>query len=516
MTRALQDDCFECAGVLNRDSSVASRQPLWIDRLLTRILAPVDMASLIAFRVGFGAIAVWWAVDYLVRGRMHVAYLVPKFHFTYLGFDWVQPWPGAGLYLHFILLALAGAAIAVGFLYRAATIAFAVGFTYVLLLDRTNYQNHYYLLLLVSWLMTLLRLNGMMSVDVLQGIAKRRATVPQWMLWLARFHIGLPYFFGGVAKLEADWFAGAPLRQTLHAHDWWPLIGPWLRCEPVVQAFIWGGVVFDLAIVPLLLWRRTRIPAYCLCVAFHLLNSQLFSIHIFPWFMLVATTVFFEPHWPRRVFRLASLPKCPVETATWSGLSRWTRIVAALLCGYCVFHCVWPLRHYAYPGPASWTEQGHFFAWRMMLRGKNVGIRYYATDSQTRQTQLIDPRPILSPIQVGMFPRDPEMILHLAHHIAAEYRRLYGREVEVRALVLTSLNGRKPQLQIDPNVDLAKIQRGSYSRPWIYPQSEPLPETPWTVPIAQWEKHVELPKMPFLDLPSVARPAEARPALAGR
>lgn len=470
------------------------------------LLAPVDIAGLAAFRVAFGAIACWWAVDYMVRGRLQVAYINPQFHFTFYGFDWVRPWPGVGMYLHFVVLALAGLAIAAGFYYRVATLVFAVGLTYVFLLDRTNYQNHYYLLVLISWLLFLLPLNSDWSVDALDGRVVRSQTVPRWMLWLARFHIALPYVFGGLAKFETDWFAGAPLRQTLASHATWPLIGPWLLDERIVQGFIWGGLLLDLGAVPLLLWRPTRIPAYLACVVFHLLNSQLFSIHIFPWFMLAATTLFFEPDWPRRLLRAKRLSvSFPVPVA-WRSLPVRTRVAAALLCAYCLFHCVWPLRHHIYPGPASWTEQGHFFAWRMMLRGKTVGIRYYLTDTETGRTQLVDPRPILSPIQVGTFPRDPEMILHLAHHIRDENRRRYGREAEVRALVLTSLNGRKPQLQIDPNVDLAREPRGFHPRPWILPLVEQLPDVPWTVPLGEWERHVELPPLSFLQSQRPDRP----------
>ena len=490
--------------VLTAKHEFTAQRESWCSRLLKSLLAPVDIAGLVVFRMGFGLIAAWWAVDYLVRGRMNVAYLVPKFHFTYYGFDWIQPWPAWGMHLHFAVLALTALAIAVGFYYRAATFVFAVGLTYVFLLDRTNYQNHYYLLVLISWLMVILPLHQGFSVDATFGLTNMRSTIPKWMLWLTRFHIGLPCFFGGAAKFEADWFAGAPFRQTLQANDWWPLIGPLFRQEPIVQLLIWGGLLFDLSIVPLLLWRRTRFPAYLICVVFHLMNSQLFDIHIFPWFMIIATTVFFEPDWPRRVLQMRRRSTInrtltgPELIPRWSDLPRRKKICASLLIAYCLFHCVWPFRHHVYPGPASWTEQGHFFAWRMMLRGKMVGFRYFLTDPRTGQTQLVDPRPILSHLQMMSFGRDPEMILHLAHHIAAEHLRQFGTRVEVRALVLTSLNGRKPQLQIDPNVDLASIPRGFHSRPWIQPLTERLPETPWSVPISQWEQHVRIPTLAFL------------------
>jgi hypothetical protein len=154
------------------------------------------------------------------------------------------------------------------------------------------------------------------------------------------------------------------------------------------------------------------------------------------------------------------------------------------------------LRHYLYPGDASWTERGHYFAWRMMLRGKMAGVRYYLTDRETKGTFNVDLRQYINVDAAGRFSRDPEMILDLAHFLAHDYRRQTDHDVEVRALVLTSLNGRKPQLFIDPNVDLAKEPRGFYHRKWIMPQTEPLRKEPWSVPLVEWEKHVDLPPLP--------------------
>jgi vitamin K-dependent gamma-carboxylase len=466
--------------------------------LFGRLFAPVDAASLALFRIGFGLVMAWWAIDYLTTGRVQNFYVTPKFHFTYYLFDFVRPWPGAGMQWHFVALTLLALAIAAGLLYRVAAVLFALGFTYVFLLDRTNYQNHYYLVALVSWLLTLLPLNRTWSVDALESSVPRAPTLPAWMLWLVRFHVALPYVFGGLAKFDADWFAGAAMRQLLATHSGWPIVGPWFQTDAAIACFLWGGLLFDLTIVPLLLWRPTRGLAYVLCLGFHALNAVLFHIHIFPWLMMAATTVFFEPDWPRRLLGMARM-KLPAPTPlTWSALSRGARAGLMLACVYCGFHVVWPLRHHVYAGNSSWNERGHYFSWRMMLRGKTSAVRYYLTDPKTGETWHPNLRPYLTVEQVGKFSRDPEMILHLAHFLAAEERRLHGREVEVRALVLTSLNGRKPELLIDPNVDLVKEPRGLHVREWIMPQTEPLPAEPWTVPLVEWERHVTLPPLKFL------------------
>ena len=462
------------------------------------LVSPVDAASMVAFRFVFGLIVAYLGTDYIVVGRVEALYVNPAFHFTYYGFDWVQPFPSGAMTLFFATMSLLGLAVAVGFLYRFTAPLLALALTYFFLLDRTNYQNHYYLLTLLAWVMAVVPANRLWSFDAFDRPALRSETCPAWSLLLVRFHVGLPYFFGGVAKLESDWFAGAPFRQMLASRSDLPLIGPLLTQEPVVQAFIWGGMLFDLSIVPLLLWRRTRTYAYVACLSFHLTNAVIFdSIHIFPWFMILATTIFFCPDWPRRFFGRSARGMSEPTQVSAGPVSAKTRLGLAALLMYCGFHLIWPLAHFAEGGQTSWTERRHHFSWRMMLRGKTSGFRYFVTDPQTGETWSPNVRNWISADQEIRFVRDPEMILHLAHFLADKHYQLTGRSFEVRALVLTSLNGRKPQLLIDPMIDLAKEPRGFYSRAWIQPLTEPLPKEPWMVPLAEWERHIELPPLPF-------------------
>jgi vitamin K-dependent gamma-carboxylase len=403
-----------------------------------------------------------------------------------------------GMYSLFVAIVLLGLCVAAGMLYRLTSVLLAASFTYVFLLDRTNYQNHYYLLALISWLMTFLPAHRAFSWDATHHPAIRSQTAPCWTIWLLRFQLGLPYFFGGVAKLNADWIAGEPIRQILASQASLPVIGPLFNYEATVALIVWGGLLFDLSIVPLLLWRKTRARAYGLCVLFHVTNSVLFDIHVFPWFMIFATTVFFEPDWPRRLLGGSKLSLPAPPAVSWTTLPGQRKPAIFLLLIYCAFQIGWPLRHYLYRGDVSWTEQGQYFAWRMLVRGKMAGVRYYLTDTEKGVTGTIDLRAYINDEQAGRFPRDPEMILDFAHFLADEFGRETGREAEVRALVLMSLNGRKPQLFIDPNVDLAKEPRGFHERLWIMPQNEPLRAEPWSVPLVEWERHVTLPPLPFL------------------
>lgn len=351
-------------------------------RMVGALVSPVDSANAIFFRVGFGTILCLWAIDYLRSGQIRYYYVAPKFHFTYWMFNWVHPWPGSGPYLHFSALAFLACLIAVGFAYRLSTILFAIGFSLFFLWDRTNYQNHYYLILLMSWLMAVLPLNRPGALDALQRPQSCSPVIPAWVVWALRFHAALPYVFGGIAKLNGEWLSGGGLRGYLLTKTTLPLVGPWLATANAAVMLAWAGMLFDLLIVPLLLWKRTRVLAYLVAVLFHAINHFLFSIHIFPWFMMMATTVFFEPGWPR-LFSGSPRPlsaNAPRNLGTFSWSRRWG---FALLAFYMGLQLLLPLRSLVYEGDVGWHEQGHYFSWRMMLRTKLSAMRLYMTDSVT-------------------------------------------------------------------------------------------------------------------------------------
>lgn len=475
-----------------------SRWQTVFDRWLTTLAAPVDAASLAVLRLGFGLIAVWWAIDYLRLGIVTEIYLRPQIHLGYYLFDFVKPWSGIGLYLHFLVLAISAAFIAAGFFYRVSTLVFATAFTIFFLWDRSNYQNHYYLLLLLSWMLVFLPLNRLFAIDALEQPAARSATMPAWALWLVRLQIGIPYFYGGLAKLNSDWLAGAAMRDFMAMNRWPPALAEWMTSREMALGLSWGGLAFDLLIVPLLLWRRTRVVAYFAAVVFHVTNHFLFSIHIFPWFMIVATTIFFEPGWPRRLLRLPQVVLPRTSPVAWARLSWWSRWGVVVGVCYVMLQLLLPLRHHVYGGDVGWHERGHYFAWRMMLRSKRTAVRIFFTDPALGETWYPNLGGLITGEQLSRLTRDPEMLLDLAHQLADRYRRETGRTLEVRAMVLACYNGRKPQLLIDPAIDLAKEPRGFYARTWIMPQKEPLLAEPWNRPVSEWEAAVVIPPLPVV------------------
>ena len=162
------------------------------------------------------------------------------------------------------------------------------------------------------------------------------------------------------------------------------------------------------------------------------------------------------------------------KESSWSSLSSSQKLVAGLLAAYLAVQLLLPLRHYLYPGDVSWTEEGHNFAWHMKLRTKSGEAVFNVTHPGTGQTWIIKPEDYLKSHQVMKMLTKPDLILQFSHHLAEEKRREGYDNVEVRARVMVSLNGRQPQLLIDPNVDLAKENVGLLPARWIVPLTTPL------------------------------------------
>ncbi len=104
-----------------------------LHNLQRKMLEPVDGASLAIFRIAFGSIMLWEVWRYFSSAWIARYYIQPEFHFKYFGFDWIAPWPGAGMYWHFAALGVLAALIIVGALYRFTAALFFLGFAYVFL-----------------------------------------------------------------------------------------------------------------------------------------------------------------------------------------------------------------------------------------------------------------------------------------------------------------------------------------------------------------------------------------------
>ena len=495
-----------------------------MQRFLEKLFQPVSVYSVVFFRVALGGILLWKVFDYLEQGRVERYWLEPTFNFKYSLFPWVTALPGEGMFYLFYALGALAVFVIVGFLYRPALLLLALSWGYTFLLEEARYLNHDYLVILLCFLLAFVPANRALSVDALLFKKVRGNTLPVWGLWLLRFQIGVPYFFGGIAKLQPDWLRGEPMRTWLGRRTEFPVVGQLFTQEWVVYLATYGGLVLDLVAVPLLLWSKTRPYIFAFLVLFHFTNARWFNIGIFPWLMIAATTIFFPPDWPKALWQgvranptrlglpclLGGLfigsvaawfyeqvdipvffagfvagalivwslvqPLSPDKTAEKAPQTspRYRPLTVGLLSVWVAVQVLLPLRHWTIPGDPNWTEEGHRFAWHMLLRTKQSRLTYVVTDPATGQQGEVDPSDILAGWQVSRLENNPHMMLQFAHYIAEKFEEDGLNGVEVRAIAETSLNGRDYQFILDPTLDLARVPETLWHADWIMPLETPL------------------------------------------
>lgn len=414
--------------------------------LLRRSGEEVDGAGLIVFRVAMGLLFALAAVRFVAYGWVDALLLAPAWHFAWIPQAVVPPAPVA--YALFAVQLVAGLCVAAGIRYRLALCAFLASFVYVELLDVTLYLNHYVLVTILAATMLFLPLDRPPS-----------APQPLWGLWLLRIEVGLVYSWAGLCKLNADWLLrGEPLHNWLRARASLPVVGPWLATHEAALAMSWSGAAYDLAI-PLLLCRsRTRPVAYALVVAFHVATWLLFPIGIFPWLMILATTVFFPPSWPRRWVRWPAPTSGEPRPLSRLGAAAWIATVVVL--------ALFPARFLLYGRDVNWTEEGFRFAWRVMLIEKTGLVEYRVVERDTGRTWVVRPGDELTPLQHEQMRTQPDLIAQYARHVAERFRS-DGHEVAVYVDAWASLNGRPSQRLIRPDIDLSVPASELRHRPWI-------------------------------------------------
>src|SRR3982074_570373 len=93
-------------------------------KLQKSAFAPVDIASIVFFRIAFGLLMVWNVWTYFSHHLIGPRWLEPRFLFKFYGFSWVQPWPGNWLYVHWAALGLFALFMASAFFYRLSAVMF--------------------------------------------------------------------------------------------------------------------------------------------------------------------------------------------------------------------------------------------------------------------------------------------------------------------------------------------------------------------------------------------------------
>ena len=200
---------------------------------------PIDNIGLVLWRIVFGLLIALESFGALITGWVKEVLIDPVFTFSFIGFEWLQPLPGYGMYGYYTLMGLCGLAIMFGYRYRWSMLLFAVLWTGSYFMQKSAYNNHYYLLCLLSWLMVFLPAAKDLSWDA-SALGKSQNRMPSWVLILLIGQVWIVFTYAALAKLYPDWLDGTVIALFMDGKKNYPIIGPWLQNNTVQQVIIWA------------------------------------------------------------------------------------------------------------------------------------------------------------------------------------------------------------------------------------------------------------------------------------
>jgi hypothetical protein len=299
--------------------------------------------------------------------------------------------------------------------------------------------------------------------------------VPSWTIDCLKLLLAIVYIYAGIAKINTDWLIEAmPLKLWLTSKYDLPIIGEYFMQQVWVHYLMsWGGMIYDLSIPFLLLFKRTRKFGFFMVVFFHAFTRVLFPIGVFPIVMIMSSLIFFDEKFHTRVinfiknslfkfFQFKKREKLEVERKSTSKIT----IVIVLI--FFVIQLIVPLRNNLYPGNIMWHEQGYRFSWRVMLMEK-IGYSTFKIEQENGRYFYVKNEDHLTSYQEKQMSFQPDFILEYAHYLGEFYKKKGMDNIKVFADSFVSLNGRKSQRFVDPDINLLEIKDSFRNKEWILP-----------------------------------------------
>ena len=412
----------------------------------------------------FGAIATGWVKKTLID---------PQFTFSFFGFEWLQPLPGNGMYFYFIFMGIVSLMVMLGYRYKFNILALAVLWSGAYFMQKTSYNNHYYLVMLMTWGMVFMNPHYYASLD-----AKRKKTVthfcPNWNRLFFVILLLLVFSYGAIAKFYPGWWSGDFIKNSFsHKTNYW-LIGPLLGKEWFQQFITFSGVIFDAMIIPLLMWKRTRMLAFIGLILFNIFNAVVFQIGIFPFTVIALTVFFFETETIRQLF----FPKKQYTHVPVLDFQKQNNLpfrqagkafTSSVLIIFFAIQFALPLRHHFIPGDVNWREEGHRMSWRMMLRTKRGAINLEAVNPKTQEKFRIKKEDYLTKDQIKNLATKPDFLYQFVQRLKKEYTQKGIIDIEIYCTMSrVSLNRDKAKPLFKYDVDLAKVEWNYFGRnEWV-------------------------------------------------
>ena len=434
-----------------------------MQKIHSMLTKPVDSRLLGVFRIFFGLCIIYELVYYVKIDLLNLGLRQPVMLFPYKGFEWIHLLPGKGMEVILFLLFISALCITAGFMLRISAVVFFIGFAWIYFLDKGLYNNHLYLLILISLLFVVT------DADAALSISKRKHLnlLPAWQLMVFQFQIIVVYFYGGLAKLNADWLIRLQPAKSIipDSFDSW-----------LIYIIVYGGLLFDLIIGFALLWKRTRVVAILTAIIFNITNAIIFNdIGVFPFFMIGALMLFIDPALFAKWFKQpAQATRKKSGTKKESQLQRTSMFKWSFLVVYVAFQLLFPFRYIFYKGNVDWYGEGQRFSWRMKIQQRDmIEFKLSVLDYSTKKIMTLDPVSYLTSAQLFSVKQDPQMLMALVKFIEADAKKKGIRSPYIKARCIVTFNGRAAQPMVDPEKNLCTINGNDPVSNWVMPLQNP-------------------------------------------
>ena len=425
-------------------------------RLQSHFETPISIQSLVVVRIAFGSILAWDWWRYVDNTRIHRYYVEPGMLFPFVPF--VHPLPDPWIHIVWGGVGVFGVMVALGLFYRFSIIALTLIFAYFFLLDRTQYLNHNYMVILYGMLLCFMPAARAYSLDAWLFPRIRSMVIPRWPVSAIKLQTEIILIYAGWVKIADDWLRGEPLRLWLRGDEDEIFYGFLFQYDMAFVFAAWATVLLHIVGAPLLLWRRTRLAVFLVYVFFHWSNAQLFNIGIFPWITLALTTIFFAPDWPQRLARrvLGVFRQLPETPPLPEPRFRLNPVLAGGLIIWFAVQIYIPERQLLFDNNVAWTGDGHRFSWRMRIYDRDREGVFRVVSADGSETWEVNPYDLMARRQARNVLARPDIAWTFAQRLEERWAEHGHEDVAVYADVWVSLNGRPMQQFIDPAVDLTE------------------------------------------------------------
>jgi hypothetical protein len=357
-----------------------------------------------------------------------------------------------------------------GGFYKISTFLFFILFSYVELIDKTNYLNHYYFVSLISFLLIFLPANKAFSLDAILFKKAEQKETKRFYIFILQLQLFLVYLFAGIAKINTDWLLNAqPLKMWLPAFTHYPIIGSYMEKDWVAYLFCWFGCIYDLSIGFLLFNKKTVNVAFVFVLIFHIATALFFNIGMFPYIMITCTLIFMKENLLIKISmflkKITKYKNRSIQTQVYSVIPK---SLIPIFTVYFIIQILMPFRYVFYNGKLFWTEQGYRFSWRVMLMEKAGTAFFFIKDNKTGKEIEVDNKQYLNYMQEKQMATQPDMMVDYAKFLKKEFQNKGFENPIVHAQSYVTLNGEGSKEFIDATIDLSKESNSFFkNKNWI-------------------------------------------------